>query len=81
MLNKEKLGQLIADTIIAVFEQGLDDEEHFRTSLFNSVTKDQLEQINEDDINLAMQIARPDLKDLIFVMVDNLIGKKINDNR
>lgn len=75
MIDKNKLAQSIADTIIAVFEQGLDEDEHFRTSLINSYSKEQLEQISEDDINHAMQLARPDLKDLIFVMIDELVNE------
>lgn len=76
MIDKNTLAQSISDTIIAVFEQGIDDEEHFRTSLYNFVSKEQLEKVSEDDINLALQISRSDLKDLIFVMIDELISKK-----
>jgi hypothetical protein len=76
MIDKSELSQLISDAIVAVFEQGLDEEEHFRTSLSNFLEKEQLEKINEDDINLAMQLARSELKDLIFVMIDELINKK-----
>lgn len=76
MLDKNKLVQSLADCIVAVFEQGMDEDEHFRTSLATLFSKEQLEQINEDDINHAMQFARSELKDLIFVMIDEIISEQ-----
>jgi hypothetical protein len=75
MLNKNKLIELMSDAIIAVFEQGLDEDEHFRTSLNNSYNKEDLATIGEEEINAALQLARSELKDLIFVMIDDLVNK------
>jgi hypothetical protein len=75
MLNKNKLIESISDTIVAVFEQGLDEDEHFRTSLNNFYKKEDLANIGEEEINAALQLARSELKDLIFVMIDDLVNK------
>jgi hypothetical protein len=75
MLNKNKLIESISDTIVAVFEQGLNEDEHFRTSLNNFYKKEDLANIGEEEINAALQLARSELKDLIFVMIDDLVNK------
>lgn len=76
MLNKQKLIELLSEAIIAVFEQGLDEDEHFKTSLANSYTPEQLGEISQEDIQAALSEAKSDLLELTFVMVDELINKK-----
>jgi len=76
MLNKQKLIELLSEAIIAVFEQGLDEDEHFRTSLANSYTPEQLGEVSQEDIQAALSEAKSDLLELTFVMVDELINKK-----
>jgi hypothetical protein len=76
MINKTRVIQILSDAIVATFEQGLDDGEHFRTSLANSCTSEQLSEITQDDIKAALLESKADLLNLTFVMIDELINKK-----
>lgn len=76
MLNRDKLIEAISDAIVAVFEQGMDDDEHFRTSLANSYNLEQLSEISQEDVKNGLIHAKSELLDLTLIMIDELINKK-----